>query len=92
MGMSLIDLTPALRAEYGVGETVEGVLVLAVDPSSDAAGKVRPGDVIVEMGFEEVASIDAARAVGERAEQNNRPLIVRISRDGDLTVRAIRAN
>jgi serine protease Do len=92
MGMNLIELSPALRGEYGVGEGVEGVLIVSVDPGSDAAGKVRPGDVIVEMGFEEIASIDAARAVGERAEAAGRPLIVRISRGGDLTVRAIRPN
>lgn len=90
MGMSLIELTPALRGEYGLGEAVQGVLIMSVDPGSDAASKVRPGDVIVEMGFEEIASIDAARAVGARAEAAGRPLIVRISRGGDLTVRAIR--
>jgi serine protease Do len=90
LGMALSELSDELRLEYGIGEGVDGVVVTAVEAGSDAAGKVRPGDVILEMGFETIESIDAARVVGDRAESAGRPLIVRINRGGDVTVRAIR--
>ena len=92
LGMSLSELDNALRLEYGISEAVEGVVVTAVDPGSDAAGKVRVGDVILEMGFETIDSMDVARAIGQRAEGANRPVIIRINRGGDITVRAVRPN
>jgi serine protease Do len=90
LGMSLSELDDALRLEYGISEAVEGVVVTAVDPASDAAGKIWVGDVILEMGFETIDSMDVARAIGQRAEGANRPVIVRINRGGDITVRAVR--
>jgi hypothetical protein len=42
------------------------------------------------MGFETIDSMDVARAIGQRAEGANRPVIVRINRGGDITVRAVR--
>jgi serine protease Do len=88
--MSLSELDSALRLEYGLSEAVQGVVVVAVDPSADAAGKIQVGDVIMEMGFETIDSMDVARAIGQRAEGADRPVIVRINRGGDITVRAVR--
>jgi serine protease Do len=90
LGMSLSELDSALRLEYGLSEAVQGVVVVAVDPSADAAGKIQVGDVIMEMGFETIDSMDVARAIGQRAEGADRPVIVRINRGGDITVRAVR--
>ena len=90
LGMSLSELDSALRLEYGLSEAVQGVVVVAVDPSADAAGKIQVGDVIMEMGFETIDSMDVARAIGQRAEGADRPVIVRINRGGDITVRALR--
>ena len=49
LGMSLSLLNDDLRKQFAIKDTVKGVAVTAVDPSSPAAGKVKPGDVVVEV-------------------------------------------
>ena len=50
LGLSIAPLTEALREQYGIGKSIEGVVVTEVDPASPAAQKdVKPGDVIVEV-------------------------------------------
>ncbi|SDZ78402.1 DegQ family serine endoprotease [Rubrimonas cliftonensis] len=69
LGMTLEALTAETRANLGLDEDVEGVVVSAVESDSPAAEKgVRPGDVIVEVAQtpvsqprEVVAKIDEAR-------------------------------
>ncbi|MGH6886883.1 MAG: PDZ domain-containing protein, partial [Geminicoccales bacterium] len=55
LGLSIAPLTEALRSQYGIGESVEGVIITEVQPDSPAAQKhVKPGDVIVEVTQEKV--------------------------------------
>jgi serine protease Do len=50
LGLSIAPLTDELRQQYGIGKSIEGVVVTEVDPASPAAQKdVKPGDVIVEV-------------------------------------------
>jgi serine protease Do len=50
LGLSIAPLTDELREQYGIGKSIEGVVVTDVDPASPAAQKdVKPGDVIVEV-------------------------------------------
>ena len=74
LGLSLAPLTGELRNRYGIGESVEGVVVVEVKPNSPAAKKeVKPGDVIVEVTQEKVkrpqdveARVLAVRKSGRR--------------------------
>jgi serine protease Do len=55
LGLSIAPLTDELRNQYGIGKSVEGVVVTEVKPESPAAQKgVKPGDVIVEVTQEKV--------------------------------------
>jgi serine protease Do len=55
LGLSIAPLTDDLRDRYGIGKTVEGVVITEVKPDSPAAQKnVKPGDVIVEVTQEKV--------------------------------------
>ncbi|MEM7237238.1 MAG: PDZ domain-containing protein, partial [Pseudomonadota bacterium] len=57
LGFSISPLSSSAREEYGVGDSVTGVLISAVEPDGPAAEKgVKTGDVIVEVGQEPVAS------------------------------------
>jgi serine protease Do len=75
LGMTLSVLTGPLRDQYGLDQTLEGLLVVSVDPASDAYSKgMREGDVIAEVGQESVLSpddmkkrIDAAEAAGRNS-------------------------
>ena len=75
LGLSLAPLTADLRKRYGIAESIEGVVVVAVEPNSPAAQKgVKPGDVIVEVTQEKVRQpqdvktrLSAVRKSGRRS-------------------------
>jgi serine protease Do len=55
LGLSIAPLTDELRDRYGIGKSIEGVVITEVTPNSQAAQKnVKPGDVIVEVTQEKV--------------------------------------
>jgi serine protease Do len=55
LGLSIAPLTEELRNQYGIGKSIEGVVITEVKPDSPAAQKnVKPGDVIVEVTQEKV--------------------------------------
>jgi len=55
LGLSIAPLTDELREQYGIGKTIEGVIITEVKPDSPAAQKnVKAGDVIVEVTQEKV--------------------------------------
>jgi serine protease Do len=67
LGLSLSPMNPALRQQYELGNTVNGVVVSGVDPDSEAARKgVTAGDVIKRVGQHDVKMpSDVARAVDD---------------------------
>jgi serine protease Do len=75
LGLKLAPLTDDLRKRYGIGSSIEGVVVVEVKPKSPAAEKdVKPGDVIVEVTQEKVkrpqdveARLLAVRKSGRRS-------------------------
>ncbi len=89
LGLTLSTLTPQLRQRFGVGLDAQGLVVIAVDPGSDAATKLQPGDVIVEMQFEEVETIAEAQRVVQRAPPT-RPVLIYVNRGGDMTFRSVK--
>ena len=75
LGLSIAPLTDDLRDRYGIGPSIEGVVITEVKPDSPAAQKnVKPGDVIVEVTQEKVtqpqdvkARLLAVRKAGRRS-------------------------
>jgi len=86
-GMTLDTLTPQTRRRYRVHPDAEGVLVTEVDPTSDAAGKVRPGDVIEEVEFSRVETIADIRAITDGADG---PVRFQLNRGGQYVLQSIR--
>ena len=71
LGISVQPLTPQIAQAVGVDSTVQGVVVTSVDDSSDAAQKLRRGDVIqavnstpVRTGADVVRAVAVAKAAG----------------------------
>jgi serine protease Do len=55
MGLGLVAVTPDMRRQFNLDNTVNGVLVTRVDPNSDAADKgIQPGDVVVSVANKSV--------------------------------------
>ena len=88
LGVSTGRLTPAIRQELRV-PVENGALVRGVEPGSPAAAAgVRPGDVIVGLGGEQVDSVEELLgALRRTAPDSRQPLVVMRGRDKvDLVV------
>ncbi|WP_291843339.1 Do family serine endopeptidase [Maricaulis sp.] len=88
MGMTFGALDTASRRRFRVHPDAEGVLVTEVDAASDAAGKVRPGDVIEEVEFTRVDSVEAIREI--IAGHGGGPVRFQINRGGQYVLQSIR--
>lgn len=85
LGLTLSPVDDEVIKGMGLPAGTEGLVVTAVDATSDAAGKgVAPGDIIVEAGQAPVtrladlqARIDEAKAAGRKS------LLLLIRREGD---------
>lgn len=90
-GLTVTPLSPALRRRYDVHPDAQGLLVTAVDPASDAAGKVREGDVVEEIAWTPVESVSAAREMATSAAgTSGEPVLFTINRRGQFIFQTIR--
>lgn len=93
LGLALQPLTPEISRQLGLQGTVRGVVIGAVDPSSDAAQKgLQRGDVILSVNYKPAtspadiaAAASAAKAAGRanvllQVQRGNTPAIYRAIR------------
>ncbi|WP_170344612.1 DegQ family serine endoprotease [Ruegeria atlantica] len=81
LGVTVAPLTEAVRAETGVAETVEGVVVTDLKPDSPAAkAGLKRGDVIVKLGNQDTVTPDALKAALDSEKTD--PALVLINRGG----------
>ena len=86
--MTLEPLTDALRRRFRIHPDADGLVVTEVDPSSDAAGKVRAGDVVEEIAWTAVDTLEAARDLVEQA--GGRPILFSLNRQGQYVLETLR--
>ena len=86
LGVTLSAPTDALKKQYSLAEGQKGVVVTAVTGGSPAAEKgLKVGDVIVEVGQEEVAGpADVGRKVREAREGGRKSVLLLVESGGDL--------
>ncbi len=86
LGLALGTLTANARAEFGIADDIEGVVVMGVIGGSSAAEKgVRPGDIIVEVGQEPVGSPAEVEArVADAAAVGREQVLFLIQSGSDL--------
>jgi len=92
LGMALASVTPELRERFEFGENTEGVVVTDVDQSGPAAEKgIRPGDLIVEVGQEEVKTpADIAAKVKKAQDAKRKLVLLLVERQGEMRFVALR--
>ena len=85
LGLTLAKLTARLRAEHGLGASDEGLLVMAVDMSSEAYEKgLRAGDLISEAGNRDVASVtDLEKQLSDLKVGGRKSVLFLTRRQGD---------
>jgi serine protease Do len=87
LGLELANISDDLRRRYKIKDTVKGVVITAVDANSPAADKrLSPGDVIVEIAQEAVASTGDLQAKIDKLKKDGRKsaLLLVASADGEL--------
>jgi serine protease Do len=82
MGLKLAKLTPDLRKQFAVPEAAKGVVITEVPPDSAGAGEgLRPGDLIVAVGDQSVATPEEIKQKADAAKKAGRKnLLVRVER------------
>jgi len=92
LGLTLSAITDELRQQFELPQDAKGVMVVQVDNASAAAEKgVRAGDVIVEVGQQEVTSpAEVADRVREHRDQDKNTVLLLLDRAGDLQFIAVR--
>ncbi len=86
LGLALAPLTPDARDQLQVPDGQKGAVVRAVQAGSpaDEAG-LRPGDVIVGVGNQDVSSpSEATKAIGSALEGKDHAVALRVLRDGTV--------
>jgi serine protease Do len=87
LGIDLANLSDDLRKKFKIRDTVKGVVILNIEPSSPAADKrLNAGDVIVEIAQETVQSADDFQTKVDRLRKEKRPsaLLLVAGADGEL--------
>ena len=87
LGIELANMSDDLRKRYKIKDTVKGVVITGVDASSPAADKrLSPGDVIVEIAQEAVASADDLQTKIDKLKKDGRKsaLLLVAGADGEL--------
>ena len=84
LGIQAIELTPRIAGQLGIAEDTRGVVIAAVDRSSDAARKgLRRGDVILGVNYREIGSIEELEAaIGEARRRDRDAVLLQIRRRG----------
>lgn len=90
-GLTLAPVTDALRRTHRLHPDARGLVVTAVEPGSDAAGKVRVGDVVEEIAWTRVSTVDEARQIARAAAgETGRPVLFSLNRQGQFILQSLR--
>ncbi len=87
LGIELANMSDDLRKRFKIKDTVKGVVITGIDASSPAADKrLSPGDVIVEIAQEAIASADDFQAKIDKLKKDGRKsaLFLIAGADGEL--------
>ncbi|RIJ16092.1 Do family serine endopeptidase [Henriciella mobilis] len=83
IGAELREIDDDARRRYGIARDVAGVLVNSVAANGPSFGKLRKGDVITEMAFERISSLeDAYEILGPDSTPPGENLLIRVWRGG----------
>jgi S1-C subfamily serine protease len=90
--VTVATISDELRTRYELPEAVKGVVIVEVKEGGPAGTEsLRPGDVIVEVGQEEVGSPpDVAAKVSQAQQENKKSVLLLVDRQGDLRFVALR--
>ncbi len=83
MGISVEALTEDVRRKHRIKDEIKGVRVVSVNARSEASGKIMPGDIIEEVGFEAVTSPDEFKEAVTAFEAGESPVAILVNQRGN---------
>jgi serine protease Do len=94
LGLSLAEMSEALRQKYNIADEASGVVVTDVDVKSNAATKgLKAGDVIVEIDQNAVSTpADVQKRVTAAKANGYKVVTLLIYRQGDFQWVAVRTD
>jgi serine protease Do len=92
LGITIRPIDPELKTQYNLADGAKGVVIVEVDPQGTAAQEnLRPGDLVVEVGQEEVNSPpELAAKVNQAKQEGKKSVLLLVDRQGDLRFVALR--
>ncbi|MFS0773542.1 Do family serine endopeptidase [Sphingomonas sp. 1P08PE] len=82
LGLTVQPLTAQIARQVGVDSTVQGLVVAQVDPASDAANKLRRGDVISAVNGTPVRTAAELASIVQQAKAAGRPQVLLLAQRG----------
>lgn len=93
LGASVSPLTPEVRAQFDISQSVEGLAIILVQSGSAAAlAGLSRGDIIVEADSAKVEEVSDILTALEAAQAEKRPALLRIYRGGAYRFVAVNAD
>jgi len=90
LGLSVAPLDDQLRSRLAIEDDIEGVAVLQVQPRSPASeAGISQGDVILSASGTDIAEVGDLREAAGAAADEDRPLLLRLYRNGNYVFRAV---
>lgn len=89
-GLTVENLSDALRSTHGIASNVAGVVITKVEPGSKAGDKgVKAGDVIVEVGQEKVSRADQFAEAVRNIQRSGRKSVLLLVSDAKGSLRFV---
>jgi serine protease Do len=85
LGLKLTKLTAELRKQFSLPEGAKGVVITEVSQNSAAAAQaLRPGDLVIAVGHDPVATLDDVQQKIAAVKKNgHKNVLVRVEREGN---------
>jgi len=94
LGMRVEPINETLRTDYEIPRSVNGVVIINIDPDSGAAEKdIMEGDVIVEVNQQTITTAKDVKDIVNKAKTNGRSsVLLLVNRSGDVRFVALKLN
>ncbi len=93
LGLDLANISADLRKRYKIKDSVNGVVITAIDQNSAAADKrLNAGDVIVEVAQEAVANTDDFQKRVDKLKKDGRKLALLLVANPEGELRFVTLN
>ncbi|MEK7819622.1 MAG: DegQ family serine endoprotease [Pseudomonadota bacterium] len=92
LGLTVTEANPRARERFKIEKEVKGVIVIAVEEEGPSAEKgIRPGDVIVEVGQQEVTKpADIVARIRDAKKAGRKSVLLLVEGQGGLRFVAVR--